>query len=66
MRRRRLPKTKICPQCKTPMLRFSDRCVECGWKPWLQEENTRYLLIAGLLALGTMLYLVFGMNARTK
>jgi len=62
MRRRRLPKAKICPHCKTPMLRYADRCVECGWTPWLKEENTRYLLIAGILTLCAMLYLVFGLN----
>lgn len=62
MRKKRLPKAKICPQCKSPILRYADRCVECGWQPWLKEENTRYLLIAGVLALGGMLYLVFGMN----
>ncbi len=63
MRRRRLPKMRVCPQCKTPLLRFADRCVECGWQPWLKEENTRYLLIAGMLTVGAMLYLVFGLNA---
>ena len=45
------------------MLRYADRCVECGWQPWLQEENTRYLIIAGMLTIGAMLYLVFFMNA---
>ena len=45
------------------MLRYADRCVECGWTPWLKEENTRYLLIAGVLTVCAMLYLVFGMNA---
>jgi len=45
------------------MLRYADRCVECGWTPWLKEENTRYLLIAGILTVCAMLYLVFGMNS---
>ncbi len=59
MRKRRLPKSKVCPQCKSAMLRYADRCVECGWRPWLHEENTRYLLFAGVVAVCVMFYLVF-------
>lgn len=62
MRKRRLPKAKVCPHCKEPLLRYADHCVECGWTPWLKEENTRYLLVAGILTLGVMLYFMFGMN----
>ena len=59
MRRKPLPKSKVCPKCKHMMLRFADRCVECGWRPWLYEENTRYLLFAGVVTVCLMFYLVF-------
>jgi hypothetical protein len=64
MRRKRLPKSKLCPRCKNQMLRFSDRCVECGWTPWLKEENTRYLLVAVALTVVAMFYLVFEMSPK--
>jgi len=48
------------------MLRYADRCVECGWTPWLKEENTRYLLIAGILTVCAMLYLLFGTNGTSQ